>query len=166
MEDILDINKDHNLVDIVNEIAKKLGVNSTKFIQIIEQRIPIQHRQISDKLLLEKILLLLQSDTEINQFETRLKNPQVLDNFKIMKERLAELQVLALVKKLEKSETCDDVLNSFLVVLNNKFEGVNNVLVDSLNQTGGGNNKSVINYYSKYLKYKLKNHKIENLINM
>lgn len=163
----MDINAEHNILDIAAQIGEKLGVNPQKFQQIIKDRIPDNNRIINDSGLMEKVLLLLRSDSEINQFETKLKSKKVLQNFQIMKERLAELQVLALIKKLEKSDTCDDVINSFLVVLNNKFEGVNNVLADSINyegQKGGGGNISNINYYSKYLKYKLKNDKLKKLV--
>ncbi len=158
MNSYFDINKEYNILDITDEIALKLNINPQKFRTIVEQKIHESDRIIRDRELMSKILLLLQSDTEINQFETKLKSEKVLRNFQIMKERLGELQVLALVKKLEKADTCDDVINSFLVVLNNKFEGVNNVLTGSLNQTGGSKN---INYYSKYLKYKIKNKILE-----
>jgi hypothetical protein len=158
----IDIEHEYNLLDIADQIGIMLQVNSDKFKKIIELKIPEHDRIIRDKELTQKILLLLQSDREINQFELKLKKPETVKNFYAMKEKLAELQVLTLIKKLEKSDTCDDVLNSFFVVLNNKFESVNNVLTESLNQTGGGSGD--INYYSKYLKYKLKNTKLELLI--
>lgn len=160
------IRREHNILEIAEIIAEKLKINSAKFKNIIINKIPDEKdRIINDSSLLNKISLLIKSDDEINKFESKLKNIETIKNFGIMKEKLAELQVLALVKKLEKSDTCDDVINSFLVVLNNKFEGVNSVLADSLNQAGGGgynnnynsNNINGINYYSKYLKYKLKN---------
>lgn len=164
----MNIDKEANILDIVDDICTKLNIDPNKFRSIIEQKIPEKNRIITDNSLLEKITALLNSDEEINAFETKLKSETILNNFRIMKERLAELQVLALIKKLEKSDTCEDVLNSFLVVLNNKFEGVNNVLADSLNQSGGGSKNNQVDenieYYIKYLKYKLKSAKLEKLI--
>lgn len=159
----IDIEGEHDLLDIVDRISNMLHVKPDKFREIIIQRIPEHNRTIHDTELMKKILLLLQSDSEITEFELKLKNNRTIKNFYTMKEKLAELQVLALVKKLEKSETCDEVLNSFFVVLNNKFEGVNNVLADSINQTGGGSSRNV-GYYKKYLKYKIKNTRLELLV--
>lgn len=150
-----------NILDVAENISRKLNIDPNKLKDIIELKIPERDRIINEQSLLNKINLLLESDDQINKFQSRLNNPVVLANFNTMKEKLGELQILALIKKLEKSESCDDVLNSFLVVLNNKFESVNNILEESLNQSGGSKN---IDYYLKYLKYKLKNDRLEALI--
>lgn len=167
-----DINKEYNILEIADEISKKLQVNPDKFRHIIQEKIPFKNRIIRDKTLLQKIFSLLVSDVEINKFESKIKNPVVLNSFGKMKEKLAELQVLTLIKKLEKSESCDDMIHSFITVLNNKIDNVNEILEDSLIQSGGGNNHRIENsenyeyyeYYLKYLKYKIKNNKLELIV--
>lgn len=143
---------DRNIIKIVEKICNNLHIDSTNLIKIINSKIPENNRIITDQALLEKINLLLISDNDIQNFSSRITNQEVIKNFEIMKNQLGELQVLTIMKKLEKADTCDKILNSFLGVLNHKIAGVNDVLKESLVQTGGN-----VNYYFKYLKYKMKN---------
>ena len=166
MDIIYDINREYDILEIADGIATKLNIDPNKLKMTIQKKIPIQNRTINDKILLQKIIQLLGSDIEINKFRTKIKNPMVLNNFDKMKEKLGELQILTLIKKIEKSETCDDVLNTFVNILNNKIETVNEILENTLVQSGGGNgmNNSYDKYYVKYLEYKLKNRELEFLI--
>lgn len=152
------INNKYNLVDIVILISNKLEVNPNRFIEIVKNKIPNYEENFIESDLLEKIKNLLESDININKFESKLKTQKVINNFKILKERLAELQIFAIIKKLEEAHNYEHIINSFLIVLNNKIEDVNGVLETSITQKGGS---KLIDYYSKYLKYKIKNEKIQ-----
>ena len=161
------INRDYDILEIADEMAKKLNVDGNKLQSIIMQKISPNNRLITDRELLQKIFNLLKSDADIDTFKTKITNPSVMNNFNLMKEKLGELQILTLAKKLHKSENCDDVLNTFVNVLNNKIDTVNEILEDTLIQSGGSkNDQSIFNekYYVKYLKYKLKNKELEFLI--
>lgn len=158
MNHFQNINKNHNIMDIAMIMANKLNINHSKLEIIIKDRIPNYEEIILDNLLVDKINLLLQSDIEISNFESNISSPTVLENFNKLKEHLAELQVSTLIKKLRKAKNSDDILNSFLIVLNNKFDAVNNILKESVQS--GGHDTSKINFYAKYLKYKFKNEEI------
>ena len=64
---------------------------------------------------------------------------------------MGKLQILALTKNLKKAEKCEEVLNTFINLMNNKIGQVNDVLKTNL-QFGGGQK----NYFKKYIKYKKK----------
>jgi hypothetical protein len=68
---------------------------------------------------------------------------------------------MTLIKQLEKSKNCDDILHSLFVVLNNKIKNVTTFVKVSSDQKGGS-----INFYKKYLKYKNKVKKINHLLNL
>ena len=143
-----------NIIEITDKIAKNLGIESKELLDIIEGNLSEDEKNIKipdDKM--EIINNLLNSDTNIQKFETNIKSEKVKTNYNTLKNNLAKLQVLVLIKKLKKSEKCDDVLNSFIMVLNNKMDAVNNTMVSNLTLKGGGNNN---NYYTKYIEYKVK----------
>ena len=52
----------------------------------------------------------------------------------VLKQNLGKLQVLVLIRKLKKATNCDDMLNSFIEVLNTKVSSVNAVMENNLTQ--------------------------------
>lgn len=154
MNNFDDIDENNNIMDIAITIANKLGIDHKRFVHIIEQQIPGYESVILDKDLVKKIKMLLNTDDKINDFEKKISGSTTKNNFHILKEHLAELQISVLIKKLKKAGSADEVLGSFLVLLNNKFEAVNGIMEQTV-QSGGGDKNS--HYYEKYMKYKLKN---------
>jgi hypothetical protein len=139
--------------DIANDVALSLSIEPKTLIDIIDNNLTDEEKQtIIPKDKIDAIKLLINSDNMINNFENKIKTDSIKNNYKILKENLAKLQVLVLIKKLKKSSDCDEILNSFIEVLNNKVVSVNNMMQTNLTQVGGGNNK----YYEKYIHYKLK----------
>ena len=141
-----------NITDFANLVASKLQIESKDLITIIDQK-KININETIDESTNIKIKELLKADDDINNFDKYIKTEKVKKNFNLLKKNLAELQVLVILKKLEKVENCDEVINVLLSALNNKLELTNNILESNLQK--GGNN-SEINYYNKYLKYKNK----------
>jgi len=131
--------------NITEIIAQNLGIEPNTIIESIPAN--LIDEIISDDQY-EKIQALLNSDKEINDFgiDNRLG-----PNFNELKSNLGKLQMLALIKILKKAEKCEEVLNTFIDLMNNKIGQVNNVLKTNL-QFGGGQ----INYFKKYRKYKKK----------
>ena len=130
---------------IANLIAENLDIDPNTIVQSIPEN--LIDEIISDDQI-EKILELLNSDNEINNFG--LEN-QLGDNFNDLKSNLGKLQILVLIKSLKKAKKCEEILNTFIYLMNNKIGQVNNVLKSNL-QFGGGQK----NYYKKYKKYKIK----------
>jgi hypothetical protein len=139
----------YTIRNIAELIADNLGIGIDIDRSIIIDSIPdsLIDQIISDDQI-EKIQELLNSDNEINNFG--LDN-QLGDNFDELKSNLGKLQMFALIKSLKKAEKCEEVLNTFIDLMNNKIGQVNNVLKSNL-QFGGGQK----NYYKKYKKYKIK----------
>jgi hypothetical protein len=131
--------------NIANDIADNLGIE----VEIILESIPetLVDQIISDDQNV-KIAELLGSDNQIYAFGIE-NNLGV--NFDELKSNLGKLQMLALIKSLKKAEKCEDVINTFINLMNNKIGQVNNVLKNNL-QIGGAQK----NYYKKYKKYKIK----------
>ena len=150
----------NNIREFANLVADKLQIDPTNLITIIDQK-KININEAIDESINDKIIGLLQADDNINNFEQYIKTESVKENFNLLKKNLAELQVRVMLKKLEKVENCDEVINVLLSALNNKIQLTNNILDLNL-QKGGGN--SEINYYNKYLKYKNKYYKLKNII--
>lgn len=135
----------NTLKQIANNIATELNIVPDQLIKLIPDKlinITIRKEQI------EKINKLIKSDNKINDFG---KTNKLSDNFNNLKISLGNLQMLALIKNLEKADNCEDVLNTFIELMNNKIEQVNKILNTNL-QSGGGQK----NYYKKYIKYKIK----------
>ena len=131
--------------NFANLIADNLGIDRIIIVESIPEH--LIDEIISDDQI-EKILELLNSDNEINNFG--LEN-QLGDNFNDLKSNLGKLQILVLIKSLKKAKKCEEILNTFIDLMNNKIGQVNNVLKYNL-QFGGGQK----NYYKKYKKYKIK----------
>ena len=142
----------NNITDFAILVATKLEIDPSNLIKIIDQK-KININETIDESIKGEIIKLLQADDNINNFEQYIKTESVKEKFNLLKKNLAELQVRVMLKKLEKVENCDEVINILLSALNNKLELTNNILDLNL-QKGGGN--SEINYYNKYLKYKIK----------
>lgn len=130
---------------IANLIARHLGIEG----EIILNSIPreLVNQIISDDQI-DKIQALINSDIEINEFGFA---NNLGENFDELKLNLGKLQILALTKNLKKAEKCEEVLNTFIDLMNNKIGQVNDVLKTNL-QFGGGQK----NYFKKYIKYKKK----------
>jgi hypothetical protein len=154
---ITNINNINNITDFANLVSDKLQIDRSNLISIIEQK-KISITETIDESIKSKIIELLNADDDIHIFDNFIKSDKVKENFILLKKNLAELQLRIILKKLEKVENCDDVINVLLSSLNNKLEITNNIL-DSNLQKGGSNNK--INYYNKYLKYKNKYYKLK-----
>jgi len=110
-----------------------------------------------DSELEKKFQELLETDLIINKFGNE-QNLNTNDNFKELKTNLGKLQLLVLIKNLNKAENCEDVLNAFINVMNTKIKTVNEVLKSNI-QSGGNR----IDYYQKYKKYKKKYTIIKNM---
>lgn len=110
-----------------------------------------------DSALEGKFTELLQTDQNIQTFGSQ-QELNDNDNFIELKNNLGRLQLLVLIKNLNKAENCADVLNAFINVMNTKIETVNEVLRSNI-QSGGNQ----IDYYQKYKKYKKKYTIIKNM---
>lgn len=110
-----------------------------------------------DSALEGKFTELLQTDQNIQTFGSQ-QELNDNDNFIELKNNLGRLQLLVLIKNLNKAENCTDVLNAFINVMNTKIETVNEVLRSNI-QSGGNQ----IDYYQKYKKYKKKYTIIKNM---
>jgi len=141
----------NTIIDFINEQTKIFGIGSTELIKIINDKIPAADQNLND-VQKEQIRKLLESDTKINDFGNGIVDDPTKLKFTELKGNLAKLQLLVIMKKMEKSKNCDDVINSFISVFNNKLNTVNDILTTNI-QIGGRNN---INYQLKYLKYKNK----------
>ena len=145
-----------NIINILKLMASRLNVAENILLDAIKGKISDKelNDKITDPIRLTKINELLEIDAKLVQFGiNNITQERTKNNFNKLKENLGQLQILILVKKLNDSKGCDDVINTLLTVLNAKFESINNVLVDNLMQTGGGEDDK---YYKKYIKYKIK----------
>jgi len=138
--------QNNTIQNIAIRVADRLGIDNQQLIQHLPPN--LLNVEIQNQQLLDTILNLLRSDDEINQFGMRHRLGQ---NYLNLKNNLGRLQLLALSKNLARAERCDDVLNTFIEMMNNKIGQVNQVLQTNL-QLGGNLN----NYYKKYKKYKKK----------
>ena len=152
-----------NILKISNDVALRLNIDPVTIKSIIESRLTNEqlNEEIKDTQKLERINQLLVTDSSFLEFEkNNIKEGKTKESFDKLKENLGKLQILVLIKNLEKTKDCDSVLNALLGVLNNKFDSVNNMLSSNLVQNGGG-----VNYFNKYIKYKIKYLKLTNVIN-
>jgi hypothetical protein len=143
-----------NILNISTIISDKLGIDNQILEKILKEKLTEEQlqAQFKDDEKIKKITALLETDSKILEFgESQIKKESTKDNFNKLKNSLGKLQILVLINDLKKSKDCDDVLNSFMKVFNDKLETVNTILSDNLTQTGGNNN-----YIKKYLKYKIK----------
>jgi hypothetical protein len=141
--------ENYRMTDIIDLIAHNIGINGTDIINGLDQTMKKQIDTFQVPLKLAgKIKALIQQDDEINQFGHKYNITSA--KFTELKINLGKLQLLAILKK---ANNCEDVLNSFIGLLNTKISKVNDILKGTL-QAGGSN----INYeyYRKYNKYKNK----------
>lgn len=153
------MNPNIGIIELGQEIAKNLGIPNDEILNLIKSKLSqeeINKSSENHKDKINEIIKLLQSDIDINKFGNDLKNQEIKNNFHKLKNNLGKLQVLVLLKKLEKSKDCDDILNGFIGIINNKISVVNDILEKKLDgvQVGGGGYKK--EYIYKYIKYKLK----------
>jgi hypothetical protein len=146
------------LINLVNKMIDKLGISEEhkkKIIEIVNSKKDTFQQNISPELIVTVERLLVPVDENLNKFgEEKLANlDKAYDSFKKLKDSLAELQVRVIIKKIEKSKDCDEILTAFIGLLNDKVNAVNQVL-----QLGGTNNI----YKHKYFKYKYKYIKLIN----
>jgi hypothetical protein len=154
------MNSDIGIIELSELIAQRLDIPVEQLTNLITniltpEEIAKSSENHKDKI--DVIMNLLKSDTDINDFGNSLKNQEVKDNFNKLKNNLGKLQVLVLLKKIDKSKNCDDVLNTFIGIINNKVSVVNDIMEKKLvggGQVGGGRNGK--EYIGKYVKYKLK----------
>jgi hypothetical protein len=145
-----------NILEISERVAFNLNIDPKILIDIIEIKLngdkQKMNEKISDPIKIKKIKELFLVDSKLFEFEEKnIKTEKVRTNFNELKNNLGKLQILVLIKNLEKTKDCDSILNVLLSTLNNKFETVNSILSNKLDQNGGSEN-----YYNKYLKYKIK----------
>ena len=86
--------------------------------------------------------------------DSQLNKPIFTANVERMKEELAELQGLIILKKINEND-CDGVINSLIGAITNKLAVVNDLLKTNLSEQTGGS-LDELKYKSKYLKYKSK----------
>jgi len=143
-----------NILDISKIISTKLGIEQKILDDILKQKLSEEQLKIEfkDDEKICKINSLLDADANILKFgESNITEESTKSNFIKLKNSLGKLQILVLINDLKKSKNCNDVLDSFIMVFNDKLETVNTILADNLTQTGGKSN-----YFIKYLKYKKK----------
>ena len=156
-----------NMIEMIKSVTEALGI--TEGIKTIKKAI---ENKIGKEKLVEvevsgekyyDMIELLKSDCFIKKFEEKIikMSNKVKDNFASLKESLGKLQITSLLKQLDETKNCDDIMNAFMSVMKNKLNNVNGVLKSSvdtqLTQQGGGN------YYKKYIKYKIKYYELKNL---
>jgi hypothetical protein len=146
-----------NILEISNKVATALEIDALILENIIRTKLQEDEEQLTkliDNEKIEQFNKLLDTDNKIKTFEIKYINnthENTKKSFNSLKTNLGKLQVLVLLKELEKSKNCDQVLNGLFTILNNKISGINDIISNNTIQNGGGNN-----YLKKYLKYKIK----------
>lgn len=144
-----------NIIYILKLIASRLNIDDAILLNAVKNKINEKelNDEITDPEKIKKINELLDVDSRLLEFEkNNILHDHTKQNFNKLKENLGKLQILVLIKKLSESTGCNDIINTLLNILNNKFENINSILTSNLVQTGGTNKK----YYKKYIKYKTK----------
>jgi len=155
-----------NILDISELISKALGIDNEILRKILEDKLSPEQLSLNfendEKMV--KIKSLLEKDANILKFGDDHIKGKSKENFIKLKNSLGKLQILVLINDIKKSKDCNDVLDSFMKVFNDKIDSVNTILEDNLTQKGGNNNniyiKKYLKYKIKYLKYKIKYLKI------
>ena len=143
-----------NIQSISKIISEKLGIEQKILDDILKQKLSEEQltMEFKDNEKMCKINNLLDTNADILNFgESHITQETTKNNFMKLKTSLGKLQILVLINDLKKSKKCDDVLDSFIKVFNDKIESVNTILADNLIQSGGNSN-----YIIKYIKYKKK----------
>ena len=150
-----------SIIEIATKVASALNIDPEPLIEIIKTKIDPSEFILPETAttLFQNIDKLIENNNEINTFESRLKTDRTKQNYNILKKSMGKLQILTLINRLNKSTNCDEILNSFIVALNDNVSSVNNILSNKMKTDetipelkGGGINE----YYEKYLKYKKK----------
>lgn len=155
------------ILDVADKISIKLKIGTQTLRNTIKEKFPHHSNIKLDNKLLNEINKLLETDDEITKFQLKLENmsQNTQNNFQILKIELGKLQLDTLIKKINKSSDCEEILHAFISALNGKLSVVNDILTESLQnpidstsiQKGGSIEIDNINkYYLKYAKYKLK----------
>jgi len=144
------ISTDSILSNIIDKIMNALQLSNEQKIQIKRNiKSNLLTSKLTNETLVNKINQLIENDKELNNFQQdHINNLNLRNAFNNLKSNLGKLQVLVLLKKLKSATSCDDVLNNFINVMNNKIDNINNILM--VDQSGGSH------YYNKYIKYKKK----------
>ena len=138
-----------NIKEILKTIKTTLGISDNILDDIITRK-NLTSAQLATKYDNKITDLIKKNTTGFNDFENKIQGSETKENFKKFKRNLGQLQILILIKKLEKSTNCDEIIKSFLDVLNPNIEALISIQED---QSGGGEEDD---YYNKYLKYKKK----------
>lgn len=168
----------NNILTIANLIAEKLHIDKSALHDAIKKKFNNVETIKLNEELITKITQLLEADDSIQKFQNKLtelnKSDKIISNFYKLKIELGKLQLAFLIKKINKSNNCEDLLKAFMSALNGKLTIVNEILAESLsnpqqnsssdfetisNLKGGGDISNCTNkkYYLLYVKYKLKN---------
>jgi hypothetical protein len=151
------MNPDIGIIDLSKLIAEDLNISAKQLTDLINKNLTpeeISKSGENHRNKIDVIIKLLQSDREINNFGNSLNAQN--DNFNRLKNNLGKLQVLILLKKIDKSKNCDEILNTFITLINNKISIINDITGKKLNNKLVGGNKNDKEYIKKYIKYKLK----------
>jgi len=152
------------ILDVAQNIINKLGISSEygdKLLDLIKSKADMSE---IDTVSYEKIQQLLEGDDKILDFErNQLGNYSKRTNqsFNNMKQNLGKLQILLLIKRIEKTKDNDEILRAFIDTLNNKLITINDMMLSTFELKGGGTND---NFYVKYLYYKKKYLKLKELL--
>jgi hypothetical protein len=136
-----------NLTEKIIDILK-IENDEKEFIQNI-----IKKKNINDELLdtnlQNQINELVKKNNELQKYqdENTLKTSTNI-SFDRVKTKLKKLQILALLKKLEKCNDISDIYNEYLRALNNNLT--------LMNQFNAIKDESDTSFYNKYIIYKLK----------
>ena len=134
----------------INDLSNILNIDKNQLLSIIDFNKIKEYKFKPD--IIEKINKLKLIDTKIKKYEDKILEPNVKNNFKLLKMNLAKLQLLSLFKLFEKTNLLNNIHNH-LSASNFKLHTIENMMItqnkyniDNINNT----------YYRKYLKYKIK----------
>ncbi len=137
-------NKPLQVDNIITSIASTLNVTDTNLKSYIKNYKNIKIK--NEPILINKIL---NNNVRMNKINKHFENNNhIYEKIKDLKKKLAVLQLNNIIKKDDKS----DLLNNVIQTIDNKIVNINNIIENNLSQRGGYSN----NYYYKYLKYKIK----------
>lgn len=178
-----------SMIDIVQHIARSLNIDiiqQRELVTLVQQKIDTNEIQDTREFspdMNQKIRELLEGNNNrpVRDFEENVlkKNytQRTLTNFNTLKYNLGKLQILVLLKKIEKATNNEEILNMLFNALSNQLKNVNEIM--TINLKGGGINNNISDsndesssdifyeknisdnsssdiWYNKYLKYKIK----------
>ena len=137
-----------SMILIVQMIATSLGIEpeqKDELIKLVQEK--IKNKEIQDVRefspeINEKIRDLMKSQGNVKEFENNVLKKKytrtTLNNFNTLKYNLGKLQILVLLKKIEKATNNEDILNMLFTALSNQLKNVNDIM--TINLKGGGIN--------------------------